>query len=180
VTTQLAFRWCTSPTDVDPALLDAVVHCWHQVSNDGGAVGFPFLPVDESEVRRAASELRLSLNEDYRLLVAVAEDELIGWLVLRMNNTPLTRHWGTLSRVQTGLPHRGTGCGAALVQEAQRVARDELGLEELHIEVRAGQGLEEFYMRMGYEVVGRWPGALRLSPGDTRDEVLMLKVLRTP
>jgi histone acetyltransferase (RNA polymerase elongator complex component) len=87
---------------------------------------------------------------------------------------------GTLSRVQTGLPHRGTGCGAALVREAQRLARDELGLEELHIEVRAGQGLEEFYLRMGYEVVGRWPGALRLSPGDTRDEVLMLKVLKTP
>jgi hypothetical protein len=46
-----------------------------------------------SEVRRAASEMRLSLNEDYRLLVAVGKGELIGWLVLRMNSTPLTRHW---------------------------------------------------------------------------------------
>lgn len=28
--------------------------------------------------------------------------------------------------------------------------------------------------RLGRREVGRWPGALRLAPGDDRDEVLMI------
>jgi hypothetical protein len=27
---------------------------------------------------------------------------------------------------------------------------------------------------LGWQVTGRWPGKLRLSPGDTRDEILMI------
>jgi hypothetical protein len=35
-------------------------------------------------------------------------------------------------------------------------------------------GLEAFYSRLGWQVVGRWPDKLRLAPNDTRDEVLMI------
>ena len=35
-------------------------------------------------------------------------------------------------------------------------------------------GLERYYGRLGWEVTGRWPGKLRLSPEDTRDEILMI------
>ncbi len=49
-----------------------------------------------------------------------------------------------------------------------------MGLEQLHLAVRGGMGLETFYGRLGWREVGRWPGALRLRPGDDRDEVLML------
>jgi hypothetical protein len=35
-------------------------------------------------------------------------------------------------------------------------------------------GLEDFYARLGWREIGRWPAALRLSDGDDRDEVLML------
>jgi hypothetical protein len=34
--------------------------------------------------------------------------------------------------------------------------------------------LERFYSRLGWEVTGRWPGALRFAPGDDRDEILMI------
>jgi hypothetical protein len=37
----------------------------------------------------------------------------------------------------------------------------------------AGEGLEDFYRRLGWQEIGRWPGALRFDHGD-RDEVLML------
>ncbi|TWF94707.1 hypothetical protein [Saccharopolyspora dendranthemae] len=33
--------------------------------------------------------------------------------------------------------------------------------------------LGTFYERLGWKEIGRWPGALRLSPDDTRDEILM-------
>lgn len=169
--------WCTSPDDLDGALFDDVVRCWLRVSNDGGAVGFPFLPVDEAKVRGATVKMRSSLNDDCRLLAACVDGSLVGWLLLSMNSTPLTRHWATVSRVQTDLPHRGRGFGATMLREVERVARADLGLKQLHIEVRGGQGLEEYYSRLGWRVVGQWPGALRLSATDIRDEVLMLKVL---
>lgn len=34
-------------------------------------------------------------------------------------------------------------------------------------------GLEVFYEGLGWHVVGRWPGALRLGEGEDLDEVLM-------
>lgn len=55
------------------------------------------------------------------------------------------------------------------------VARDEMGPERLGLAARAGLGLglEEFYLKLGWVEVGRWPGALRVVPGDDRDEILM-------
>jgi hypothetical protein len=57
---------------------------------------------------------------------------------------------------------------------ARQVARQEMGLEQLHLAVRGGTGLEHFYARLGWRETGRWPGALRLAPGDDRDEILMV------
>ncbi|MBZ2408821.1 hypothetical protein HX747_15930 [Streptomyces sp. L06] len=55
----------------------------------------------------------------------------------------------------------------------RQVAREELGLEQLHLAARGGAGLEEFYGRFGWRESGRRPGVLRFGPGDDRDEVLM-------
>jgi hypothetical protein len=49
-----------------------------------------------------------------------------------------------------------------------------MGLEQLHLAARGGMGLERFYARLGWREIGRWPGALRLAPGDDRDEILMV------
>jgi hypothetical protein len=49
-----------------------------------------------------------------------------------------------------------------------------MGLEQLHLAVRGGTGTEQFYGRLGWREVGRWPGALRLARGDDRDEILMI------
>jgi hypothetical protein len=43
----------------------------------------------------------------------------------------------------------------------------------LRLEARGGEGLEDFYRRLGWQEIGRWPGAFRFDDGD-RDEVLML------
>jgi catechol-2,3-dioxygenase len=47
-------------------------------------------------------------------------------------------------------------------------------LERLQLTVRRGEGLERFYERFGYAVVGSRPRAVRVAPGDDRDEVLMV------
>ena len=56
----------------------------------------------------------------------------------------------------------------------RQVARAEMSLEQLHLAARGGTGLEHFYSRLGWTVIGRWPAALRLAPGDDRDEILMI------
>ena len=85
----------------------------------------------------------------------------------------MVAHWGRVTKVQTALDARGTGVGRALMTEVARLAREEMGLEQLRVEVRSGMGLEAFYERFGWEAVGRWPRALRFPVDDVRDEVLM-------
>lgn len=158
-------------------LTRALGDCWCDVSNAGGAVGFPYPPVTVEDVAPAVQEMIRSLHPELsRLLVATVDGELAGWLLLAGNRGPLFAHWATVKRVQTALPHRGRGIGAALMHEVARCAAEDLGLAHLHLSLRGGAGIEPFYARFGWREVGRWPGGLRLSRDDDRDdrdEVLM-------
>lgn len=55
-----------------------------------------------------------------------------------------------------------------------QIARQEIGLEQLHLAARGGMGLERFYAKLGWREIGRWPGTLRLAPGEDCDEILMI------
>jgi GNAT superfamily N-acetyltransferase len=170
----LALLQHTNPTGVTPALRRQLINCWIDVTNDGGAAGFPFPPVDEHQVAPVMDTLVSSLDPHRtRLLLAMRDNTLAGWVVLRRDSNPLVAHWGSVKHLQTHPAHRGQGHGAALIRELRRVARDEMGLEQLHLAVRGDMGLEDFYARLGWREVGRWPNALRFGPDDTRDEVLM-------
>ncbi|MFJ3974165.1 GNAT family N-acetyltransferase [Streptomyces sp. NPDC090021] len=109
---------------------------------------------------------------------ATAGGALAGWLVIRRDPHPLVAHCGTVNHVQTHPRFRCRGIGSALMGRVQEIARAEMGLERLRLTARAGLGLEDFYRRLGWVEVGRWPGALRVAPGDDRDEILMSLVLR--
>jgi GNAT superfamily N-acetyltransferase len=171
---RLALQWLTRPQMVTEARLSQIAHCWQQVSNAGGAVGFPFPPVEREEVLAATEEMVTSLDPLLRrLLIATFDDALAGWLLLSGNDRRLTSHWAFVQRVQTDLAFRGIGVGRALMEETARTAADELGLKSLHIEVRGGAGLEGFYKNIGWTEIGRWPGALRFGDDDYRDNVLM-------
>jgi GNAT superfamily N-acetyltransferase len=170
----VGFLQLTSPGQVTPGRRQALVDCWAEVANAGGAVGFAFPPVDAGQVGPVADRLIADLDPGYnRVVLAEANGVLAGWLNLSRHRDRVVPHWGTVKRVQTRPGFRGRGIGTALMHEARRIARDEMGLEQLHLEARGGEGLESFYGRLGWREVGRWPGALRFSFGD-RDEVLML------
>jgi GNAT superfamily N-acetyltransferase len=171
----------TSPREATPALKRALAGCWVEVTNAGGAAGFPFPPIDLAQAAGAVDSLAGSLApETSRILMATtgesAEDGLVGWLHLRRDPFRPAAHWGTLQHVQTRPAVRGRGYGTVLMTEVRRIARDEMGLEQLHLAARGGAGLEAFYARHGWQEVGRWPRALRFAPdsSDDRDEVLML------
>lgn len=165
----------TNPDQVSPGLRRELIDCWITVSNAGGAAGFPFPPVDTTNVAPAADKLIAGLNPGCsRLLIARTGNALAGWVHIGRNPNPLIAHWGTISHLQTLPSSRSQGIGAALMMHARHVARSEMGLEQLRLAARGGTGLEHFYARLGWTVTGRWPGALRLAPGDDRDEILMI------
>lgn len=168
----------TDSVQLDEADRDALTECWAAVTNAGGAVGFPFPPVALADVAPATERLVADLDPQTCILFrAVHDGGLHGWVVLRRSLSPLVRHWGVVERLQSHPKHRGRGTGAALLADVEQHARAELGLEQLHLAARSGLGLEDYYRRLGWHEVGRWPGALRLAPGDDRDDVMMFRQL---
>jgi GNAT superfamily N-acetyltransferase len=165
----------THPGDAGPAIRQELAACWIAVTNAGGAAGFPFPPVNASHVAPAVDTLATSLDpQRSRILLARRGGTLAGWVALSRDPTPLIAHWGTVNHLQTQPGHRNEGIGSALMHRLRHVARDEMTLEQLHLAARGGTGLENFYARLGWREVGRWPGKLRLAPADTRDEILMI------
>jgi GNAT superfamily N-acetyltransferase len=138
----------------------------------------PLPPVAEASLRPAVERIADGLSpERSRLVRATVDGTLAGWLLLRRDEHPLVSHCGVVNHVQTHVDFRGTGVGAALMRHVRGVARDDMELERLQLAVRSGLGLEDFYRKAGWTEVGRWPGALRVAPGDDRDEILMSLVL---
>lgn len=89
----------------------------------------------------------------------------------------LMQHWRMLKRVMVAPACQGLGYGAELMAEAERIARG-WGLAGLQLTARGGMGLEKFYGRCGYTEVGRVPGAIRVAPGDDRDDITFWLDLR--
>jgi predicted GNAT family N-acyltransferase len=173
--TGLSLRWLTTPDEVPADLRAALTGCWRDTANNGGAVGFAeLLPVTDEDVAPTVDDVVSGLDcRLSRLLVATRGEELAGWLRLTGNADPVTAHWGRVSSVQTSVAARGSGVARALMTEVRRSARDDLGLDSLRLELRGGWGLEAFYERFGWVVVGAWPGALQFTDHGRRDEVLM-------
>jgi GNAT superfamily N-acetyltransferase len=170
----LQVRQLAHPGEVSAGRRRELIDCWVTVSNAGGAVGF-LPPADSAQVSPAAAELIAGLEpQRSRLLLALADGVLAGWLNIRRELSPLVAHWGTVNSLQTHPAFQGRGIGTTLMTQARRVAREEMGLEQLHLALRGGTGLERFYRRLGWRVIGSWPGALRIAPGDDRDEILMI------
>lgn len=165
---------------LDPELTDElreqIITLWLDVSNAGGAVGFVAPTTREQVVPTAQKAFSAIADGHDRLLVGYDEDadgdQLVAMLIFVSRRFNLSEHWRTVKRVMVDPGTQGRGLGAELMREGERVAR-QLGWQGLHVTVRGGLGLERFYTSLGYKEVGRLPGALRLAPGDDRDEVLM-------
>ena len=174
----IAFETVSSELAADPALRAQLLDTWVRVTDAGGAVGFT-APADVDEI---ASTLDSALGR-----VARGQDTLgilrrgrggpaVGMGILVISQSDLRRHWRTVLRVMVAPELQGTGAGRTLLEGLHNLAR-ELGTEHLVLSVRGGTGTERFYERFGYEQVGRHPAAIRLAPGDDRDELLLYKHL---
>lgn len=164
---------------VDPALRDGVVTLWADVSDAGGAVGF-VPPVNPDDVRAELVKHLASMAEGRtRLLVGYDEDGAVAATAfLALNTHRLMGHWLWLYTVMVHPRHQGKGYGRDLMRAAADAARGIDGIEAIRLTCRGGLGLDRFYAACGYKEVGRVPDAIRVAPGDDRDDITMLLSLR--
>ncbi len=184
---------------VDAQLRQRLLTIWTDVSNAGGWVGF-VPPVDRHDVAPAldAALRRIHDGRDWLIVVRVPnaqkpgdpvvpspvgpgllapdEETVAGFTIVADNDRLLSEHWRWVIRVQVHPDFQGAQLGGVLLDGVARIASD-AGLEKLLLTVRGGEGLEAFYARVGYREVARIPGAIRVAPGDDRDQVILVHEL---
>jgi GNAT superfamily N-acetyltransferase len=160
----------TAETSIGDELRAKLLACWTDVSNAGGSVGF-VPPVTEADLAPYLDAVIERVHQGRELIALLRVDgEAAGFAVLSLPVSPLRRHWATVLRVQVRPELQGKGLGRVLMAGVHDIAR-ERGLEFLHLTARGGTGLEAFYQELGYREFGRMPGAIRVAPGDDRDEL---------
>jgi GNAT superfamily N-acetyltransferase len=160
---------------LDDEVYDGVLALWTDVSAAGGAVGF-VPPVTPDDIRptldHALAEVRAGRR---RLLTGRDQDgRIAATAFLAYNTHRLMTHWIWLYTVMVHPSHQGRGYGRALMAAAEAAARTLPGVEAIRLTCRGGTGADRFYARCGYKEVGRVPAAIRVAPGDDRDDVIML------
>lgn len=160
---------------VGPALVEEFAELWTTVSNAGGAVGF-VPPVTLGDVRPEVDKhLAAAAEGRSRLLVGRdAAGRVRATAVIAPNQHRLQKHWVWVYTVMVDPALQGRGAGRALMEAVADAARTLDGIEAIRLGCRGGTGLERFYESCGYKEVGRVPAAIRVAPGDDRDDITLL------
>jgi L-amino acid N-acyltransferase YncA len=160
----------------DSAFAVALTGLWHEVSEAGGSVGF-VPPVDRAAVAAVVAPEIEALRAGRELAVALIENRrLVGFGVLRPRRG-LQAHTGEIVKVMVHPQAERRGLGSRITTALLDQARD-LGLERVDLSIRDGLGLTDFYTRFGFVEWGRFPGSIRVAPGDDRDEIFYWVDLR--
>ncbi|MFF1636560.1 GNAT family N-acetyltransferase [Streptomyces sp. NPDC058249] len=160
---------------VGPELRDGVLTLWTDVSNAGGSVGF-IPPVTVEDIRPEWLKHLAAMTEGRTRLLVALDDEgaVAATAFLSFNTHRLMKHWVWLYTVMVHPRHQGKGYGRDLLAAAEEAAGSFEGIEAIRLTCRGGEGLERFYASCGYKEVGRVPDAIRVGPGDDRDDITML------
>jgi GNAT superfamily N-acetyltransferase len=170
---QLTFHAVPAAESSDPKLRADLLATWVAVTDAGGPVGFTApAPVDQIAEMLDQALARVRSGQD-ALGVLRHGDQAVGMGFLVGRGSVLTRHWRTVLRVMVHPDYQRGGAGGTLIRGLHEMGRT-LGLEQLQLTIRDGYQLERFYERHGYQVVGRHPAAIRVAPGDDRDEIMLV------
>ncbi|MEV8536230.1 GNAT family N-acetyltransferase [Streptomyces sp. NPDC051211] len=165
----------TLDPSIDPALHEGILDLWTDVSNAGGAVGF-VPPVVRDDIRPALiKQLTAVADGGSRLLVGRDDTgRVAATAFLTLNTHRLMTHWLWAYTVMVHPDLQGRGHGRDLMAAVADAARTIDGIEAVRLGCRGGLGLERFYESCGYKEVGRVPDAIRVAPGEDRDDITLL------
>ena len=172
----LSFTPVPSSEAADPQLRRDLLSTWVQVTDAGGAVGF-VAPADPAIIGETLDRALAGVTVGRDALGVLRHGSTaVGMGLLVSERHALRRHWRKVLRVMVAPDLQGIGAGGLLLEGLHAMGRD-LGLEHLALSVRGGTGTERFYERFGYVEFGRHPNAIRIAPGDDRDEILLRVML---
>lgn len=159
----------------DRSLRDGITALWADVVDAGGAVGF-LPPADPEDIRTELLKHLSAITEGRtRPLIGRDEDGAVAATAfLARTSHRLMTHWVLVHTVMVHPRLQGQGRGRELMAAAADAARGMDGIEAIRLTCRGGTGADRFYASCGYKEVGRVPGAIRVAPGDDRDDVMML------
>ncbi|CAG6398627.1 GNAT family N-acetyltransferase [Streptomyces cocklensis] len=169
---------CELDPPVDEALREEILALWADVSNAGGAVGF-VPPVTPEEIRPDMDASLAAVADGRRRLIVGRDQEgrVAATAFVAYNTHRLMAHWVWVYTVMVHPRHQGRGHGRTLMAAVEQAARSFPGIEAIRLTCRGGTGADAFYSACGYKEVGRVPAAIRVAPGDDRDDVVMLRAL---
>lgn len=161
------------------ALTDTVradlLDLWARVTDAGGSVGFlPGAPRERIAAALAEHEAQMDAGAAYGAALRHRDGRLAGWGWWVRSVNPLLAHGRWLYRLMVDPRLQGRNLGTILLAGMIGLARAE-GAELLVLGYRSGSGLGQFYGRFGFTEVGRIPAAIRVAPGDDRDDVTMAR-----
>jgi GNAT superfamily N-acetyltransferase len=163
--------------EAPPELIEGLTQIWVDVTNAGGAVGF-VPPVTASDIQTVAREaFRRAVEGPDHLIVGFEAEEPVGFCFLEQRPGPLFKHWAYVKRLMVHPGVQGHGLGGRMLDEIHQLARDVLGLKQLHLTVRGGTGTDNFYTARGWKEVATIPDAIRLSDDEMREEIYLVKRL---
>jgi GNAT superfamily N-acetyltransferase len=159
---------------LDEDIREGVLALWTDVTNAGGAVGF-VPPATPEDIRPTMDASLAEVTAGRRHLV-LGRDEagrVAATAFIAHNTHRLMTHWVWLYTVMLHPRLQGRGHGRALMSATESAARTLPGIEAIRLTCRGGTGVDTFYAGCGYKEVGRIPSAIRVAPGDDRDDIIM-------
>ncbi len=163
-------------TDVPATFVDELADLWLNVSLAGGSVGFA-TEVDAPTVRAASERIVAdAVAGCAQLLVLRREGALVGTVRLERGSDPVVQHRAMLKllMIDPGLQGQGWAPASSMIVSTSPANSG----WSRYRSARSATGLEEYYTKIGWQEVGRFPGGVRLAPGDDRDEVWFFRRIR--
>ncbi|PUZ20729.1 Acetyltransferase (GNAT) family protein [Chitinophaga costaii] len=130
-------------------LIDTVAH--------GGSVSFMH-PLSLEDARAFWHDSLAAAHRGERVVLGAYDgDILTGTLTLLLECPPNQPHRAELAKMMTALNYRGQGIAKALVEAAERIAKEK-GKTLLNLDTAAEDGAAGLYEKLGYIRVGKIPG----------------------
>lgn len=157
--------------------IDAFVALSQRVVEAGSHLGWESAS-DADVIRTYWNRQCSSIDDANHVLFALWLDgELVGTVQYERGHFPTSRHRAEVAKLMVAPAHRRRGIASLLMEHLESHAKAN-GVELLVLDTRAGEPVEDLYLRRGYTRTGFVPNWMKYESGAYRDTVFFYKDLR--